>query len=585
MATGAVITINSANSLFGNGLTNPLFSPSGFELFSDIINPIESARATGRTIKSELRNISLQLEISSTVDQLLKRDSEFSRAKKEVIENAKCAKNDQDVIYGALTNVKDKLSEFGDTVVAVDNRAASLIRERKLEFNKRYPHLESESEYRKRMDERSIWEKCKDFGYGFVHGYGLIGGIDSLINGRERFVEHKEAIKQKITEFACKVGEWVKRNWEALVAAIVVVAAAIVCIATFGAGTVFLVASLAAFAYAVADKIVAINNNGKGIVETLEANGFHHLSQFCKGFNWGLQITMVISGFKMNGLGADKLFINKASWLQNTKATKLIEGFSVFKGKGFLATVGNGAIFGSADMFIVDLAAYGINFAFSGNAQSNPSEYFKLAFKDTLKDTVSGFVIGGTVAGVSHIVVRSISFGKPQSNVTVQVGDVDDNAIKEINISLNKAPHENNIGSFSYDTAHGGYVDISVTESNVRITGDAKSIDMIGRDKLAVFEYKYKGDYRLNVQGIDTSGLEIQNHHLHYEIGRPSVKVQLPNDLHVPDIHTNIGQSWRKASTYEVKAYTNYNRNLNKYLGGSDTRNLKLLSEIITPNL
>lgn len=402
MGVGAVITIDYSVALGINA-----FSPSpsnSNDMFSGILNPLRNAKTAGSVIKSELHDIATKIDIATSIGKFFSSDEGEYKLQSEISEEAKSAKGEEEVIYGALTNVESKLMDFGTTVIEVDNKAALLIRERKLEFNRRYPHLESETEYRQRMDERSGWEKTGDFLYGFVHGYGLIGGIDSLINGRERFEQHKEAIEQKIAEFATKTWNWVKENWEAIVAAIVVVAAAIVCIATFGAGTVFLVASLAAFAYAVADKIVAINNNGNGIVQTLEANGFHHLSQICKGFNWGLQITMLISGFGMEGASS----------------------LSFFEGSGFLATVGNGAIFGGGYNLAVDLTAHSLNFAYSKDAQSDPLGYLKFAFKDTLKDTVSGFVIGGTVAGISYSAVKGMSFFRskfstPHNNL--KIGD------------------------------------------------------------------------------------------------------------------------------------------------------------------
>lgn len=403
MGTGAVISIDYTNAFGVIGA----FSSGGNDIFTGILEPIRKAKTSGNNIMSKLRDISSRIDIDSTISKLYSQDDGERSLENEISEDAKSASNEEQVVYGALTNVESKLCEFGSTVISVDNKAAILIKERKLEFNRRYPHLESESEYRQRMDERSFREKVGDFCYGFVHGYGLIGGIDSLINGRERFDAHKEAIKQKIVEFATKTWEWVKQNWEAIVAAIVVVAAAIVCIATFGAGTVFLVASLAAFAYAVADKIVAINNDGKGIVQTLEANGHHHLAQICKGFNWGLQITMVISGFKMSGAGAEELFKNGASWLRNTRATSLVKGYSLFKNKGgFLATVGNGIAIGGGYNLVVDTMAYGINYCVSDDARRNSAEYFKTAAKDTAIDTLIGGGIGGSISGLSYGAVK-----------------------------------------------------------------------------------------------------------------------------------------------------------------------------------
>lgn len=558
MGTGAVITIDYTN------IYSPLPSDSG-DVFSRILEPIKKAKSVGKTIKTDLHNIAVKLDLTSSITKLISPNDASINVQNEISEDAKAAEKEEEVVYGALTNVESKLIEFGTTVISVDNKAAALIRERKLEFNRRYPHLESESEYRQRMDERSGWEKVGDFFYGCFHGYGLIGGFDSLINGRERFNEHKEAIEQKIAEFACKTWEWVKENWEAIVAAIVVVVAAIVCIATFGAGTVFLVASLAAFAYAVADKIVAINNNGNGIVATLEANGHHHLAQFCKGFNWGLQITMIISGFGMEGTAS----------------------LSVFKGSGFWATVGNGAVFGGGYNLAVDLTAHSLNFAFSKDAQANPLDYLKYAFKDTLKDTFTGFVAGGIVSGVSYTVIKGFSFFKPKSKIPTQVEsgipeNIPDDAIIELNIPLNEAPHESNIGNFSYDTSHGGTIELNVTQDNIRVAGDKKSLDLLTRNEVGVFEYNYKGDHRLNVQGIDTSGAKINNHHLNYENGRPSVKTQLTTDIHTPEIHSDILESWR-GFKYEKNFFQSYQRNFKNYLNGKTSKNFKALSDIIKP--
>lgn len=563
MGTGAVITIDYSIAFGINAFTQ---SPSnGSDMFSGILDPLRRAKSAGSVIKSELHEIASKIDISTSIGRFFSSDDGEYKLQNEISEEAKSAKAEEEVVYGALTNVESKLIDFGTTVIDVDNKAALLIKERKLEFNRRYPHLESETEYRQRMDNRSGWEKAGDFLYGFVHGYGLIGGFDSLINGRERFEQHKEAIEKKIAEFATKTWNWVKENWEAIVAAIVVVAAAIVCIATFGAGTVFLVASLAAFAYAVADKIVAINNNGNGIAQTLEANGFHHLSQICKGFNWGLQITMLISGFGMEGASS----------------------FSLFEGSGFFATVGNGAVLGGGYNFAVDLTAHSLNFAYSKDAQSDPMGYLKFAFKDTLKDTISGFVIGGTVAGISYTVINGFSFLKAKSTTSF---NIDNEAMQlttnegnvEINIPLKDAPHDSNIGNFTYDTPNGGTIELNVTKDNIRVAGDKASLDLLTRGDIGVFEYKYKGDYRLNVQGIDNSGAKINNHHLNYENGYPSVKTQLPTDVHTPEIHSNILESWRHFS-YENNAFTGYQRNLNKYLEGGAPRNLKPLSDIIKP--
>ena len=385
MGMGAIITIDYSIAFGINSFTQ---SPSnGGDMFSGILDPLRKAKSAGSIIKSELHSIASRIDLTTSIGKFFSSDDGEYKLQNEISEEAKVTKGEEVVV-------------FGTTVIDVDNKAALLIRERKLEFNRRYPHLESETEYRQRMDDRSGWEKAGDFLYGFVHGYGLIGGFDSLINGRERFEQHKEAIEQKIAEFATKTWNWVKENWEAIVAAIVVVAAAIVCIATFGAGTVFLVASLAAFAYAVADKIVAINNNGNGIVQTLEANGFHHFSQICKGLNWGLQITMLISGFGMEGASS----------------------FSLFEGSGFFATVGNGAVFGGGYNLAVDLTAHSLNFTYSKEAQSDPMGYLKYAFKDTLKDTISGFVIGGTVAGISYSAAKGISFFRSKLT-TPKVGE------------------------------------------------------------------------------------------------------------------------------------------------------------------
>lgn len=502
MGAGAVIKINYDYPAFGPGFITPV--PGSVELFSDVIEPIKKAKSFGRTIKTELQKISMQMDVGSTIEHLIAQESESAKAKSEIAESANNARADQEVVYGALTNVTDKLTAFGETVVVVDRSAASLIRERKLEFNRRYPHLESESEYRQRMDERSGWEKVKDFGYGLFHG-GIIGGFDSLFNGRERFVEHKEAIKQKIAEFATKVGNWVKENWEAIVAAVVVVVAAIACIASFGAGTVFLVASIAAFAYAVTDKIVAINNGGKGIVETLDANGFHHLSQICKGFNWGLQITMLISGFKMSGLGAEKLFIGKASWLANTNAATLINGFQLFKGGGFLATVGNGAIFGGAYNYAVDYAAYGLNFAFSKDAQANPTEYFKLALTDTLKDTATGFVIGGTVAGISHIAINSfsfvrnkiVSFSRSNSNVDFRI-----ESTSQTQVEIGSIP-DDCFGT--YKTNNGGTITVSKGKDFVNISCDKQTAQLLElSDKTPTFM-----KYETTIGGVKSTSYKV----------------------------------------------------------------------------
>lgn len=563
MGVGAVITIDYSVALGINA-----FSPSpsnSNDMFSGILTPLRNAKTAGSIIKSELHDIASKIDIATSIGKFFSSDEGEYKLQSEISEEAKSAKGEEEVIYGALTNVESKLMDFGTTVIEVDNKAALLIRERKLEFNRRYPHLESETEYRQRMDERSGWEKTGDFLYGFVHGYGLIGGIDSLINGRERFEQHKEAIEQKIAEFATKTWNWVKENWEAIVAAIVVVAAAIVCIATFGAGTVFLVASLAAFAYAVADKIVAINNNGKGIVQTLEDNGFHHFSQICKGLNWGLFATMMITGFGFDGASA----------------------LTVFKGSGFLATVGNGAVFSGGYSLAVDLTAYRIDSVFSKDAHDNPIEYYKSAIKDTFKDTVIGAGRGATMAGITYIAVNGFSFFKPKStspikidNEPVQVNTNESNV--EISIPLKEAPHESNIGNFTYDTPNGGTIELNVTKESIRVSGDKASLDLLTRGDISVFEYNYKGDYRLNVQGIDTSGAKINNHHLNYENGLPSVKTQLPTDVHTPDIHSNIVESWRHFS-YEKNAFTNYQNNLNKYLEGKSPRNLKALSDIIKP--
>ena len=402
MGTGAVISIDYTNAFGVIGA----FSSGGNDIFSGILEPIRKAKTSGNNIMSKLRDISSRIDIDSTISKLYSQDDGERSLENEISEDAKSASNEEQVVYGALTNVESKLCEFGSTVISVDNKAAILIKERKLEFNRRYPHLESESEYRQRMDERSFREKVGDFCYGFVHGYGLIGGIDSLINGRERFDAHKEAIKQKIVEFATKTWEWVKENIEAIAAAVLVVVAALWAIATFGAGTVFLVASIAAFAYAVADKIVAINNNGKGIVQYLEANGHHHFAQICKGLNWGLQITMVISGFKMSGAGAEELFKIGPSGLRN-RATSLVKGYSLFKNKGgFLATVGNGIVIGGGYNLVVDTMAYGINFCVSDDAKRNKAEYFKTATKDTAIDTLIGGGIGGSISGLSYGVVK-----------------------------------------------------------------------------------------------------------------------------------------------------------------------------------
>ena len=432
MGNGAVITINNPTGIQALVTT---------DIFSEILEPVKKAESSGRIIKSELKSISANIDVVSLIDRAVLNDGEDAELRNNISENAQEALNQEETVYGALTNVEGKLTEFGKTVIDVEKKAYALIKERKLEFNETYPELESEQEYRERMNQRSAGEKASDFFYGYIHG-GFIGGFDSLINGRERFDAHVEAIKEKIAEIATKTWEWVKENWEAIVTAILVVAAAIVCIATFGAGTVFLVASLAALAYSIADKIVAINNNGNGIVATLEANGHHHLSQFFKGFKWGLDITIIISGMGVNGatsLGKVPKLAQFAKFNSNVMSTfnKVGSAFNIFKGSGFWASLGNEVVHGMADdgikTFLSDTTAYKLNFLFSKDAQANPLEYFKNAAGDTVKDVFTDAAKGGLQSAATFTFIKGADFFKSKfitPDVNLKVGE-------QFNISKN----------------------------------------------------------------------------------------------------------------------------------------------------
>ena len=402
MGTGAVISIDYANAF---GIIGA-FSSNGNDVFSGIIEPIRKAKISGNMIMSKLQEISAKIDVDSTISQLYSQDDGERGIEIEISENAKAANKEEQVIYGALTNVESKLLEFGSTVIAVDNKAATFIKERKLEFNRRYPHLESESEYRQRMDERSFGEKVGDFCYGYVLGFGLIDGYDSLVNGRERIDARNEAIKKKIGEFATKTCEWVQKN-EAFITAGLVILASVLCTAAFGPGATFVIFSLLSLYYAVLDKIIAINNDGQGTVQTMEATGHHHWAQIENGVNWGLQISMVISGFMLWGTKSGALYKNGGVMLEKYFPSSMLKDYSLFKSKGGpIQTMLNGAILGGGYNYVVDRWAYITNFIFSKKAHNNIGNYFNEALTDTTEDVLAGAVIGAAISGLSYGVVK-----------------------------------------------------------------------------------------------------------------------------------------------------------------------------------
>ncbi|GEM_PF-3413388 len=515
MGNGAVITINNPTDI------RTLASEG---IFSEILEPVRQAKSSGINIKKGLSDISASLYCVSLTDRLAEKifanEEEDATLRKDISEDAQEAFNQEETVYGALTNVEGKLTEFGETVIDVEHKAYELIKERKLEFNERYPELESEQEYKERMNQRSAGEKMGDFVHGFIHG-GIIGGFDSLINGREKFDAHVRAVQEKIAEIATKTWEWVKENWEAIVTAVLVVGAAILCIATFGAGTVFLVASLAALAYSVADKIVAINNDGNGIVATLEANGHHHLAQFFKGFKWGLEITTFISGLGMSGaisLGKVPKLAQFAKFNSNVISTfnKVGSAFNVFKkSSGFWASFGNEFVHGMADdgikTFLSDTTAYKLNFLFSKDAQANPLDYFKRAAGDTGIDIVKEGFKGGLKNAATFTFVKGADFFKSKfiaPDVNLKAGD-------QFNISKN--------GDGTFD-----------------VNGKILSKEDIINPDTAEFKYKYgEMDYRSDdVFNNLYQKNNISNQQSRLNIQRNAVDYQVKQD---PDYFKQFG--------------------------------------------
>ena len=114
MGNGAVITINNPTDI------QTLVSA---DIFSEILEPVKKAKSSGRIIKSELKSISANIDVVSLIDRAVLNDGEDAELRNNISENAKEAVKQEETVYGALTNVEEKLTEFGKTVINVEKKA------------------------------------------------------------------------------------------------------------------------------------------------------------------------------------------------------------------------------------------------------------------------------------------------------------------------------------------------------------------------------------------------------------------------------------------------------------------------------
>lgn len=169
--------------------------------FSNVKKSTSSLSGTLGTLKSKINLASVVAAVDTSQDQT-KKAEEREMAKKS-----------------SLSLAYEKLNDLISDVGSVDIKASGKIRERKEAFYDRYYYLKPECEKNRR-------EKVKD----------------AVCNGIKAIGDWAASIGEAIADFFISAVEWLKENWQSLVALVVTIVIAVVIVVasvlTFGAAAV-----------------------------------------------------------------------------------------------------------------------------------------------------------------------------------------------------------------------------------------------------------------------------------------------------------------------------------------------------------